>query len=61
MFGARYVDFIEPPQALPETITSPTQSRGPTWEPCDEIAAADGDDVDYDDRYLLDIWDMIDI
>lgn len=24
----RYVDFIEPPQALPETITSPTQSRG---------------------------------
>lgn len=26
--GVRYVDLIEPPQALPETITSSTQSRG---------------------------------
>ena len=44
------MDFIEPPQALPETITSPTQSRGPTWEPGDVAGDGDGDgDGDDDD------------
>ena len=45
------MDFIEPPQALPETITSPTQSRGPTWEPGDVAGVAgDSDDDDDDDH-----------